>query len=192
MSKWQTYYDKHRVRPVRSLVQAAVSLCTNKEAALDLGAGTLIESRFLLDAGFKRVIAVDSSPEILEFANGVNDDRLDVHVSSFQDFMLVPESYDLITAQFALPFHGPEGFDAFFGRLVSALRPGGVCTAQLFGDRDSWNIPGDTRAFHTKEEAQALLEKLEVKEFEEEEKEGMTASGEQKHWHVFHFIAVKE
>jgi hypothetical protein len=36
-----------------------------------------------------------------------------------------------------------------------------------------------------------LLFGLELLEFIEEEKDGMQANGQEKHWHVFHFIARK-
>lgn len=191
MSNWQTYYDKHLSRPVRPLVQKAVSFCRHKDFALDLGAGTLVESKFLLDSGFRRVLAVDSSTEIEVFARGLNDERLQVLVNPFRDLVLAPESFDFITAQFALPFYGQQGFEQFFAELLGSLKPDGVITGQLFGERDSWNLPESKLAFHTKQEALKLLSSLDIKEFEEEEKEGTTARNEIKHWHIFHFIALK-
>lgn len=191
MADWQTYYDKHRSRPVRSQVVRAVHLCANKETALDLGAGTLVEARYLLESGFKRVVAVDSSPKILEFAKELDSKRLEVLVNPFQNLVLTPNHYDLITAQFALPFYGPKGFTDFFERLISSLKVGGVFTGQLFGDRDGWNTSESRLTFHTRTSAQELFKGMDIKEFEEEEKDGMTASGEKKHWHVFHFIVIK-
>jgi len=45
--------------------------------------------------------------------------------------------------------------------------------------------------FHTTEEAKSLFKDFEVLDFEEEEKDGQTADGHAKHWHVFHLIARK-
>jgi len=45
--------------------------------------------------------------------------------------------------------------------------------------------------FHTKEEAERLICGLKIVKFKEEDKEGKTAVGPIKHWHVFHFIAKK-
>ncbi len=191
MADWQTYYSQHLYRPPRSLLVKAVSFCIRKDNALDLGAGTLIETKFLLDSGFKKVTALDSSPEIRTFAEGINDERLTVEVRPYQEMELPPESYDLITASYALPFYGKEGFDAFIARLVSALKPGGVFTGQLFGVKDGWNVPGDKRAFQTRDEAEELLKGLTIELFTEEDKDGIVASGEAKHWHIFHFIARK-
>lgn len=112
-------------------------------------------------------------------------------MSPFQDLALSPETYDLISAQYALPFHGPEGFQDFIAKLVFSLKKDGVFVGQFFGDRDGWNTAESKLAFQTKEEALDLLKDLQIKEFVEEEKEAKTAAGEDKHWHVFHFIGVK-
>lgn len=192
MTDWKTYYDQHLSRPPRPILVKAVSFCMAKDVAMDLGAGTLIEAKFLLDSGFKKVVAVDSSPEVKEFAKNINDEKLEAVASSFQDLELRPESYDLISAQYALPFYGKEGFKEFIERLISSLKSDGVFVGQLFGDRDEWNTPDKNIAFQTKDEALELLKNLNIKEFDEEDKDGTVASGKQKHWHAFHFIAVKK
>ena len=104
---------------------------------------------------------------------------------------LSPEKYDLISAQYALPFYGPKGFEEFIAKLISSLKVGGVFVGQFFGNRDGWNTPETNLAFQTREEAETLLRDLKIEGFTEEEKDGKTASGENKHWHVFHFIASK-
>jgi tellurite methyltransferase len=191
MADWQTYYNQHLSRPPRSLLVKALFFCKNKDSAFDVGAGTLIESKFLLDSGFKKVTAVDSSPEIKNFAKQINDSRLEVHVEPYQDMVLFPNSFDLITASYALPFYGQQGFKEFIEKLIFSLKPGGVFTGQFFGNRDGWNTGIKDMAFQTTEEAKNLLNDLKVELFNEEEKDGTIASGEAKHWHVFHFIAVK-
>ncbi len=191
MTDWQTYYSKHLSRPPRPILVRALSFCKNKGCALDLGAGTLVESKFLLDSGFEKVVSVDSSPEIKEFAKGIVDSRLEIKVSSFQDVELPEEYYDLITAQYALPFYGKEGFNNFFIKLLSSLKKEGVIVGQFFGERDGWNNADKNMTFQTKEEVLGLLHGLTLEEFVEEEKEGLIASGAQKHWHVFHFVGIK-
>ncbi len=191
MTDWETYYNQHLSRSPRSIVVRAVSHSKNKDKALDIGAGTLVESKFLLDSGFSKVVAIDSSPEIENFAKAINDKRLEVHVNPFQDLVLATEDYDLISAQYALPFYGPKGFEEFIAKLISSLKIGGIFVGQFFGERDGWNNGTKNMAFQTKEEAQKLLEDLSLIEFTEEEKDGKVASGEDKHWHVFHFIGVK-
>ena len=45
--------------------------------------------------------------------------------------------------------------------------------------------------FVSREQAQELLDGLEVEMFEEEEDDGVTPRGKPKHWHIFHIVARK-
>lgn len=191
MSEWETYFKKHASRQPREQLIRAVSFCSSKGEALDLGAGTLVESAFLLQEGFSHVTAVDSSPQSIEFAKHLDPEKFTLKTESFADFILTPNTYDLIDAQFALPFHGPENFESFIKNIIDSLKHGGIFVGQFFGVRDEWNVPGKKMAFQTKEEVTDLLSNLETIEFIEEEKDGQTAAGNMKHWHVFNFIVRK-
>ncbi len=191
MIDWNPYYKKHSIREPRKLFVKAVSFCSNKENALDLGAGTLIESKFLVDAGFKNIIAVDNSPEVKDFAQDIDTFKLTLVMSSFNDFFFPKNKFDLVNAQFALPFYGKEDFPIFIKKIIDSLAPKGIFVGQFFGVNDSWNVPDSEIIFHTKEEALQLLAGLEIIEFLEEEKENPTASGAIKHWHLFHFIVKR-
>jgi hypothetical protein len=112
-------------------------------------------------------------------------DRLRTLVSPMQEPALPPA--DLVHASFSLPFCPPEAFPDLWGRIRSALRPGGRFVGELFGDRDSWaSNPGMT--FHDASAARARFDGLELESFVEEEEEGEAFDGP-KHWHVFHVIA---
>lgn len=110
---------------------------------------------------------------------------------AFQDFTFEPNIYDLINAQYALPFYGKDNFEDFIASIITALKSHGIFVGQFFGVNDGWNKPHAKLAFQTKEEIGKMLSGLELIEFIEEEKEGTTAAGTMKHWHVFHFIAKK-
>jgi tellurite methyltransferase len=191
MSDWTTYFKKHALRKPREQLVQALAFCKTKERALDLGAGTLIESKHLLDAGFNSVTAIDSSALCKEFAEMLPKENFELIISSFQDFTFMPQTYDLINAQYALPFHGKKDFDSFIEKIIASLKPGGILVGQFFGIRDGWNTDDSVLAFQTKEEVLELLKNLEMVECIEEEKEGKTASGNEKYWHVFHVIARK-
>ena len=188
MSDWDTYYKKHVSRKPREQLVRAVLLCTEKHSALDLGAGTLVESAFLLESGFEKVIAVDNSPQTKSFAETFDPERFELIISSFQDFNFKENQYDLINAQYALPFHGAKDFSLFVQKVKNSLTSGGIFVGQFFGTKDEWNTLDTKLAFQTKEEIEELLSDLEIIELTEEEKDGGTASGNQKHWHVFNFI----
>ena len=57
------------------------------------------------------------------------------------------------------------------------------------GDR---NVPGSRLNFVRREEIPRLLEPLAIVELEEEDRDGQTADGTPKHWHVFHVLARRE
>jgi len=191
MRNWQTYFNKHRGRRPAEQLLRAITFCAQKDSALDLGAGNLIETQALLDAGFKKVIAIDNAPEVPGFADELNNPKIIFKNISFQEYDFPVDTFDLVNAEFALPSYGKEGFSEFIDKIKSSLKEGGIFTGQLFGVNDGWNTEGSSIIFHTKEESLDLLKGLSVLEFYEEEKESGTASGQQKHWHLFRFIAKK-
>jgi tellurite methyltransferase len=73
-------------------------------------------------------------------------------------------------------------------RVRASIRRGGRFSGHLFGDRDSWVSTRDM-TFHTRADAEALLAGLELERFDEVEEDGETATGNAKHWHVFHVVA---
>ncbi|MEK7564592.1 MAG: class I SAM-dependent methyltransferase [Patescibacteria group bacterium] len=189
---WQEYFKKHLKRKPREQLVRAVSFCNKKENSLDLGAGTLIESKFLIKKGFKKVVAVDSAKEVKKFVEDFNNKKLEFHSISFQEFLFEKDIYDLINAQFALPFYGSTGFNSFIKKIKSSLKKDGIFVGELFGKKDSWNNKDTELVFHTKQQALSLFKDLEIIEFIEEEKDGLAASGVKKHWHIFHFILRKK
>lgn len=192
MSDWETYYKEHINRKPKEQLIRAVSFCGNKDSALDLGAGTLVESIFLLKSNFKKVTAMDSSPQSEVFAKKIRSENFSFILSSFKDFKFEENSYDLINAQYALPFYGKEGFSLFIKNVIDSLKTGGIFVGQFFGVEDEWNTSDSKLSFQTEDEFRKLLNSLEIIDFSEEKKRGNTAAGKQKHWHVFHFIARKK
>lgn len=156
--------------------------------ALDLGAGALRDALFLLDSGFK-VTAVDSNPKILEYAKP--NENLSVEISTFEDYSFPKGSFDLINAQYALPFNRPETFKDTFERMISSMKSRAIFTGQLFGTEDGW-AEKKAMTFFSRNEASALLKGFgKVYVMREEKKLGPTVSGTDKLWHVFHIIAEK-
>lgn len=192
MKDWKKYFKYHESRKPREQLVQAVSFCKNKENALDLGAGTLIESKFLIKKGFKKVTAVDNALEVKIFAKKFNNKKLELKNISFQEYNFSKNTFDLINAQFALPFYGKKGFSGFIKKIKNSLKKNGIFVGQLFGKKDSSNNKKTELVFQTKKEALALLSDLKILEFKEEEKDGKTVSGKIRHWHIFHFIVKKK
>lgn len=191
MADWKNYYKVHSSRRPREQVVKAAALCDEKEQALDLGAGTLVESAFLLDDGFKKVTAVDSSEQARIFAKKLDPKRFTLETCSYLEFSFQENTYDLVNALYSLPFNGPDNFENLIEDIRVSLKPGGIFVGQLFGVRDGFNNDGTKLVFQTREEALQLLRGLDLIEFEEVENDGKTVEGTAKHWHVFHFTVRK-
>ena len=157
--------------------------------ALDLGAGAGRDTIHLLSRGW-RVTAVDSSPSAVRALRQISAPGLTVVTSTAEAF--VPSTYDLVNAQYSLPFIGPLDFDATVKRLRDAVRPGGIMCATFFGPRDEWNQPGNNLAFSTREEIDRFFDGWEVIDLAEHEEDGRTADCSPKHWHVFNVTARRQ
>jgi len=186
--KWENFYTITKDRPHWPLLAQAVSLLAHKENALDLGCGAGRDTRYLLEQGFY-VTAVDSHPQAIALLANFPQDHLRAVQSSFHDFEF--ETYDLVNAQFALPFTSKERFHEVFARVKRALNAGGIFVGQFFGVHDEWNIPGNLMTFFSRHQAEDELKGLKVVEFREEDVDSHIADGTPKHWHVFHIIAQK-
>lgn len=188
---WDKYYQKHANREPRKLLVEAVSFCQKKEMALELGAGALTEARYLLKEGFEKVIAIDDSDQFQIMAGKSMGDDLEMCVVSFHNLHLDKEKYNLVSAQFSLPFYGPDGFPGFVKMIVESLKPGGIFVGQFFGVNDSWNVPNSKLVFHTKKQISDLLSDLEMLKLEEVERDIVDDNKKNKHWHIYNFIVKK-
>ncbi len=190
MSDWNDYYKRNLTRKPRKELVKAISFCAQRKNALDLGSGSFIESKFLTEKGFK-VVAVDDSPDSKELLSSFSDEEIDFKNISFQEYSFPKNFFDLTNAQFSLPFYGKKDFSIFIAKIVGSLLDNGIFVGQFFGVKDSWNTTESNLAFQTKEEILSMFNDLEILELNEEEKDGLTANGQLKHWHIFHFIVKK-
>jgi tellurite methyltransferase len=183
---WGRFYTLTQGSPPWPLLMRASSLTPGKGQALDLGAGAGRDTRYLLEQGFE-VTAVDSDPRSVALLSALPQTHLHVVQSSFEEFVFA--NYDLISAQFALPFIPRNRFAEVFMRLKTALSPSGVFVGQFFGVNDQWNTPDSNMTFLVRAEALDLIRDLETIEFTEEDADGHVADGSPKHWHVFHILS---
>jgi cyclopropane fatty-acyl-phospholipid synthase-like methyltransferase len=186
---WGEYYQITKAKPPRKLLVEALEYVVKKDKAIDIGAGALRDTKYLLERGFD-VTAVDQSPLIVEMATEISSDKLHAIVSSYADLAFPKEAFDLASAMYALPFNPPESFDEMFKRVKGSLVKGGIFCGQLFGDHDEWK-DNSKMTFHTSKEAKELFSDMEMIKFEEKEEDDFTANGTAKHWHFFNIIARK-
>lgn len=187
---WAEYYRKLSGRLPRPLALRAVECAFQPGKALDLGCGDGTETTFLLDQGWS-VVAVDLEPAAVEMTRQRTQGHRLLEVQTADLTNYEPPAADLILASATLPFVPPASFHAVWTRLCRALNIDGLLAVHLFGDRDSWAEGDDAVAgmtFHSRREAERLLEMFEVLQFEEHEFDGGSGRGP-KHWHRFDIIA---
>jgi SAM-dependent methyltransferase len=185
---WDDYYRAVEGRAPRPLFVDALAIAGGPGGAVDVGCGDGTETLALLADGWT-VFAADAAPEAIERVRSSVPagaaSRLTTAVAPFHELDL--PAADFVYAGLSLPFSSPRDFDEAWRRITGAVRPGGVIAAHLFGPHDSWAGTPDM-SFHTRKDAEALLDGFDVRSFVEQDEDGQTVSGP-KHWHVFHVIA---
>jgi trans-aconitate methyltransferase len=182
-ARWRKFMAATIGQPPWPELVRAVDLFEAPGDALDVGAGAGRDTAYLIGRGW-RVTALDSSPSAAEALQRLAHPNLQIVVTAAQDF--VPANYDLVNAQFSLPFIPPDHFGTTVARFRDSVRSGGVMAATFFGKHDEWNVPGSNVNFSTQEDVEQMFKGLELIELTEVERDGNTADGAPKHWHVFH------
>lgn len=186
---WARYNASRADREPRPLSAALIEAAGPGEGrlAIDLGAGSGVETGALLAAGW-RVLAIDGDASTAERirARASDPTQLEVRTQDFAELDALPRA-SLVHASYSLPF-AAEHLDQVWAAVRAALVPGGWFGGQIFGDRDSFAATGMRAAFCTREQVLAALDGLEIVTFDEEDADGDSFSGP-KHWHVFHVIA---
>ena len=156
--------------------------------ALDLGCGAFRDTMFLAEKGFV-VDAVDSSPDVSVYLP--ENDAIHFSAVSFSDFPYPENEYDLVTAQYSLPFCEPEKFPDVWQKIITSLKKGGIFTGQFFGYEDGF-APNAQMTFLNKEHVEELFSDCIVHTFVEAKRTKKTATGREKFWHIFDVIAEKK
>src|SRR4051794_34533857 len=139
--RFAAYIAARRFNPPRPLLIKAAGLAEPQGHALDAGAGALNATKYLLSIGFKHVTAIDSSPASRQVAEKLSADQLTFVLARFEDLAYPNGAYDLVNAEFSLPFIHVHAFPSVFSKLLGSVKIGGLFTGQLFGTNDSWNVP---------------------------------------------------
>lgn len=195
---WSDFYDAVTNRPPRDTLLKALAKfdmgAPTAQFAIDLGCGSGADTREMLRRGWT-VLAIDREAEgIARLRMSIPDDqlvRLRTRVIAFEKIDDLP-ACDFVNASFSLPFCLPARFDGLWQCIERALQPRGRFAGTLFGTHDSWAAAEHAMTFKTREQVDWLLKSFVVEDLMEVERDGKTATGEPKHWHVFHIVARKQ
>ena len=157
MSKlWKEYFEQTKNDPPRPLLIKALSFVKERNNVLDLGAGALNDSIYLLGEGFKHVTAVDKEPMALEIAKNLPSDKFEYVIKSFETFEFPKEKFDLINAQCSLPFISPKKLYCFLFLKTKAPRPS---SKSMYG-QDTYKTIVATSTANCKDNSPAILQRI--------------------------------
>lgn len=191
---WKEFIkNSSKLKPRKTLAQA-VEKVDNFGNALDFGAGGLRDTRYLKRFPFNKIDALDSNEEALAIYKRMrNADKVDVFIGEFNDFEYKENYYDIINAQYSLPYIEKSSFNSVLEKLKNSLTLGGVFVGNFFGVNDAWNNGEHTdMTFLSRTEAEEVFKDFEtllIKELEYNKKDPI--DGEVAKWHVIEFIVRK-
>ena len=188
---WSQYNERIEKRPPRELCVAGLELVAAYNSALDFGAGSLTDTKQILEAGFEEVIAIDASEDSQERANQIDSESLTFVQTTFEDYDFPIEQFDFINAQNSIAFISRDAFNRVMNKLINSLKSQGVIAANFFGDKDEWNTPDTNKSFVTLDEVENMFTDFSVINLTEEEVDKPTALGHPKHWHIINLLAIK-
>jgi SAM-dependent methyltransferase len=172
------------------LVDALHLLGIRDGRALDLGAGPLNDTRFLLRAGFT-VDAVDWDWHSFSLASALNDARLNFIHADMRNVLFTADSYALVVAINVLPFLPRADLPRIVSSITDALSEGGVLCCSVLGLDDSWAQQKPWMTFFSRAEFHDLFSQLRPIVASERKYDAMDALGEPKRWHIMRCLFRK-
>lgn len=191
------YYEQVAGEKHSRSLENAIKHCKEKGNALDMGAGNLRDTRFLLREGFA-VTAVDPSLWSLEHAKAISSDLFIFINDRIGGYDFPENHFSLVNAQSILFHLSSERFKNTMVNVKKTLKVGGVFVGDFLGVTDSWNIPESTKTFVTEEDIRKIFDGFDIKMLKETEEDSHFAksvidgSYRTKHWHWIKVIAIKK
>lgn len=186
MINWDAYFGAMRTMRLHPLYEELAKHLPESGHALELGCGAGQGAEFFLDRGWT-VTALDIDSRAIAATQERLAGRAGAEILSADITTAEFPAADAITAGFVLFLLEGDALANVWSRIRAALRPGGLLLVQFLGPNDDWASRGCVA--HSGEEIDQLLQGYEVLHHETVERDGKTAWGESKHWHVHHVIA---
>lgn len=189
------YKNCRITNPHEIFLEAVKFLPKGQLAIVDIGAGYLNETRYLLQKGYA-VTAIDKNPLPEELKDLVTPNLLYTQCD-FNTYNFEPSSIDFLIALHSLFFVDPKNFDSFFIKLLESLKPNGVIVGDILGLHDSWLTAAKRpMTFITQDKIIELIKMTTVSydiiSLQDKEWNGAQYDGTLKHWHTIEFIIKRK
>ena len=192
---WQRYYTaRPSFAPKDTLMQALAHIHeqgVTTPLVVDIGAGTGVESRWLLEQG-AHVYAIEPHEAgiiaLQALAKEYPGQLEAIHARA--EAAHLPSACHVVHAGCVFPFCAQDEVETILKHAFAALVPGGWLSTQLFGPEDSWARSGAALG-HTYEQVHTILAQFQPLQITEQNETGADATGQPKHWHIWHILAQK-
>lgn len=185
------YYKKTKNSNIPKNIKTFMDMKIKPGTCIDLGCGAGRDTIFLIKNGWK-VIAIDKEDTekmIRSFLNKGEQNSLKFMKQDFKNVILKP--CNLLVANASLSFCDKKYFYDLWNKILNSILKDGYFVGNFFGVNDTWTNRTNM-TFFAKEEVIKLFSSFEIINFKEIEKDGRTALGAEKHWHLFNVIAKKK
>jgi tellurite methyltransferase len=182
------YYQATLDKPLHDVYRILEPHLPKSGIAVDLGCGVGTATLFLAEMGLE-VYAIDLQPQAVAILRSRLPAGANVHAEVADMATWEIPACEVVVAGFSLFFLNQEQLEALWPRLVKSIRPGGLFSGQFLGPNDEW--AGKGHALVDGASLRSMLAEFDLIHYDEVDREGQTALGNAKHWHVFHVVARK-
>lgn len=158
--------------------------------ALDLGCGSLRNSKYLFNSGFM-VDAIDKDEKVREYTSFFKDRPKDAFKLIVDDYVkcnLGDEVYDIVIAQNTLSFNEKDEVEQVVSKIKRCLKVKGTFAGNFYSLED-YRVNSGGMSFYSEHEAKKLLSKVGKLLFFSKE-EGQDENGNSK-WTTYEFVVQK-
>jgi SAM-dependent methyltransferase len=175
--------------PSNNTVLSVHHLNKFEKRALDLGCGSLRNSKYLFNCGLI-VDAMDKNSSVKKYAKFFENrpkGLFNLKIVDYTRSTFGKSKYDIVVAQNSLSFNEKKIVENVIVKIRKALRDKGMFAGNLYGLKD-FRVGSRKMSFYSKREVKSLLETIgEIHMLVEDE--GETKKG--KHWHAYEFVVEK-
>jgi hypothetical protein len=137
-----TYYRRSLELGPSPFLALALEFATNKDAAIDIGAGAMLDTKQIAENGFKDIFASDVNQNIENYFPPELKDKAVLKIEDINDYNYPPNSFDLVYTSKALHYLKQVNSDTVFQKILASIRRDGLFVGAIFGRSDEQEDAG--------------------------------------------------